>query len=177
MDLESLRANYSSRFASHEIFMSKIHEKIAEEIKASNFKIEIYSRVKEIDSFLKKALRKKYSDPINQIKDQVGFRLITSYQDNLTEIDDFIQRIFSVVSFENKLDSLDHNQLGYLGLHYEVCLRDPLSGLDPLYNEMLFEVQVHTKAQNLWAGISHELSYKPASGNRVHPGFAMSINA
>lgn len=165
VDLQSLRDEYSSRTASHELFRRRIHEKMSANTKNWNFYIEIHSRVKEVDSFIKKAMRKKYPDPLSEIKDQVGFRLITSYQVNLKDIDEFIQSVFRVVSFEDKLDSLDYNQLGYLGLHYEVCLQDVLPGMNPYYNEMFFEIQVHTKAQNLWASISHELDYKLASGS------------
>jgi len=75
---------------------------------------------------------------------------------------EIVRQKFTVHKYDNKALGLEYDQLGYLGIHFEVSLPDGhLDSFDQLRG-LICEVQLHTRAQNLWADISHELSYKPS---------------
>jgi ppGpp synthetase/RelA/SpoT-type nucleotidyltranferase len=161
---EGLRSEYLSRQEHYSDLEEIVHKKLEVDIRKIGINCDIQSRFKDVESFIKKALRKKYESPLTEIKDQLGFRVITTYVNDLSQISEVIHKEFRVSNFEDKLDSLEYNQLGYLGIHFEVSLQE--SAVDQSkkhYDEFIFEIQLHTRAQNLWATISHQLSYKPSS--------------
>lgn len=162
-DTETLRERYSKERPLYEKFAGYIQELLESKIRQQGIACTIQARAKEIDSFLKKALRKKYTSPFDEIRDKAGVRVIFTYHDNLNDMEEIIKQHFTVHKHENKKLSLDYDQLGYLGIHFEVSLLDAL--LKPeqqMYREMICEIQLHTHAQNLWANISHEFIYKPS---------------
>lgn len=106
----------------------------------------IEARAKEIDSFVKKALLKSYT--YNQIKDKAGVRLIVTYEEDLPAIEEIIKSAFDVIKHDSKLDNLNSNELGYIGIHFEVSLSH--SSIEPIpeqYNDMICEIQLHTQAK------------------------------
>jgi len=118
-------------------------------------------RAKDVRSFVKKALRKRYDDPLHEIGDKAGVRVIAHYKEDLDLVEWVIENRCTVHAKESKLEALQYDQLGYLGVHYEVSPR--LEILEPTDVDLLdlrAEVQVHTKAQSAWAVVSHDLLYK-----------------
>ena len=65
----------------------------------------VQTRVKSLSSFAEKAIRKayKYKDPVHQITDLCGARVITQTQDEADEICEFIKAYFNV----DEANSLD----------------------------------------------------------------------
>ena len=51
---------------------------------------------------------------------------------------------------------LKRNEFGYVGIHYDVELKNQEDGLKGLR----CEIQLHTRAQNMWADAEHDLLYK-----------------
>ena len=164
-NLEALREAYLDRQQYYECLQEKIHQKLQKELQLEGIGCEIQTRIKSVDSFVKKSLRKKYESPITEIKDQLGFRIIASYESELDKINEIICRDFKIHHSENKLDTLEYDRLGYLGIHLEASALGAEGCHNLEHGELVFEIQLHTKAQNLWASISHQLSYKP-SGNK-----------
>src|ERR1700730_8901025 len=59
----------------------------------------ISARAKDVSSFLEKAKklknrRPKYSEPLHQIQDQVGARIVSFYSSDIHEIDRIVRRYF-----------------------------------------------------------------------------------
>jgi hypothetical protein len=109
-----------------------------------------------MSSFLKKSMREEYTAPWEEIRDKAGVRVITVYESQVSEIDALIRECFKVHHSEDKRRALAPDQLDYLGVHFEVSLLTEIS--EP---PRVCEIQVHTRAQNLWATVSHDLLYKP----------------
>lgn len=120
-------------------------------------------RAKETLSFVKKALRKAYSDPMRQIGDKAGVRVIVHYLDDVQIVEREVNEICVIHERESKLDALDYDELGYLGVHLEVQPKPELAAQSErdAVAALRAELQIHTKAQSAWAVVSHDLLYKP----------------
>ena len=146
----------------YESLCQNIKNKVEVEVGRRGISCDIYARTKEPDSLLKKALRKNYDDPYEGIQDKAGVRVVSTYQDSLLQLEDIIKGQFEVCNYENKSIALGYDRLGYPGIHFEVKLRPETEGADSKLSGMICEIQLLTRAQSLWADISHELAYKPA---------------
>jgi ppGpp synthetase/RelA/SpoT-type nucleotidyltranferase len=121
-------------------------------------------RAKHVDSFVKKALRKGYEDPIEQIGDKAGVRVIVHYLADVPIVEDLVRDLCHVDRREAKLDALAYDELGYLGVHLDVRPKSETvqtAAIEGLQQRRV-EIQIHTKAQSAWAVVSHELLYKSA---------------
>jgi len=119
-------------------------------------------RAKDTLAFVKKALRKGYVDPLAQIGDKAGVRVIVHYLDDVAVVEEVVSEICEVHAREAKFDALDYDKLGYLGVHLEVQARDDLvaTAKTGTVSGLRAELQIHTKAQSAWAVVSHQLLYK-----------------
>jgi ppGpp synthetase/RelA/SpoT-type nucleotidyltranferase len=122
--------------------------------------VQVDARVKDVASFVKKALRKSYNSPWDDIRDKVGVRLTAMYAASIPQLEEMVRDLFTIRHYEDKRAALEPNRLDYLGSHFEASL--PEENSDGDLADVVFEVQVHTAAEGLWAGISHELLYKAA---------------
>ncbi|MBH3408766.1 (p)ppGpp synthetase [Pseudomonas glycinae] len=122
----------------------------------------IESRVKDEDSFTGKVARKLYENPLDQIDDLCGVRVICYYQEDIGKICELVESEFEVVEKEDKKESLSDDQFGYTSHHYVVRLKKEwlghpgARGLDGLRAE----IQIRTMLMHTWAAISHKLLYK-----------------
>lgn len=128
----------------------------------------ISTRPKSVERFLGKANAvtkdgaPKYDDPLHQIQDQIGARIITFYKDDVHRISDEVQRYFHAI--ESK-DMLPENEweFGYFGNHHVLMLQQDL--IDPAFDPNLvpycFELQIKTLFQHAWSEANHDLGYKP----------------
>jgi len=127
----------------------------------------IAARPKSIDRFVAKAMaeadgKPKYDDPLHQIQDQIGARIITFYKDDVDRISQEINRYFH--SIESK-DMVPKNEweFGYFGNHHVLML--PPDVIDPTWDGGLvpycFELQIKTLFQHAWSEANHDLGYKP----------------
>lgn len=124
------------------------------------------SRTKSIESFKGKITRedKNYSDPINEITDLVGIRIITYQLSDLNKVSDIISSNFAIDT-ENSVDkrqSLEADRFGYVSVHYIVSFNNIRSSL-PEYAAFIglrAEIQIRTVLQHAWAAIDHKLRYK-----------------
>lgn len=160
-DIEVLRQRYEKERSTYQNFAEDIKKILSKKTRQQKLICSIEARAKEVDSFVKKALLKKYT--YDQIKDKAGVRLIVTYEEDLVPLEEIILNIFDIVDHDKKLDNLNSNELGYIGIHFEVRLRQ--CSFEPIpeqYNDMICEIQLHTLAQNLWSTVSHKLLYKPS---------------
>ena len=122
-------------------------------------------RVKDVDSFMEKIERKKYSDPFNEVEDICGIRVICYYASDLNLIESIINNEFTVLSSSDKQKESGDDRFGYLSRHYVVILKEQWLH-SPLYRgfkKLKVEIQVRTILMHTWAAISHKLMYKKES--------------
>jgi ppGpp synthetase/RelA/SpoT-type nucleotidyltranferase len=162
VDLDPLRQRFLDAEPALRKLVTRVTEILDSELASRSMKCEVDGRVKDVASFIKKALRKGYADPWAETRDKAGVRVIAIYETDLAIIDEAIRGQFTVLNHEDKRATIDPTRLDYLGIHYEVSLQDAnIRSIDENdLRDMVCEIQVHTRAQNLWATVAHELVYK-----------------
>jgi ppGpp synthetase/RelA/SpoT-type nucleotidyltranferase len=126
-------------------------------------------RAKTPESFEEKASRisaanpsePKYSDPLTQITDKAGVRVITYFLSALDAFDSIIREQFDVVEKLTKSSGAP-DRFGYQSVHYLVRLRLERTAW-PEYRRfagLVAEIQVRTILQHAWAEIEHDMQYK-----------------
>lgn len=126
----------------------------------------IESRVKSVDSFSEKIKRpgKFYSNPLADMPDIIGCRVIVHYGDDVGRVVDVLSREFSVVEHEggHQPDKLDVDKFGYLSVHLVVAVGEARRELLEwrFYSNFRAEIQIRTVIQHAWSAVSHALQYK-----------------
>jgi len=125
---------------------------------------EIDSRAKTVSSFIKKLQLKgaQYEDPWLGITDKLGARMIVETLPDLMKarsiLEDENRSPFVVKGVQDKSADADTSILYYPGVHIQVIVPGATtSDHEPIE----CEVQLRTKAQDLWSVPSHKLVYKP----------------
>jgi putative GTP pyrophosphokinase len=126
----------------------------------------VTGRTKSVASFAAKATRMVdgqplYTDPLRQITDLIGVRVITYVHSDVSAVVDV---------FEDQLDLLDDRDLGeetasegrfgYASRHLLVAVDDPAP---PSYEDLTGKrasIQVRTVLQHAWAEFEHDIRYK-----------------
>ncbi|WP_447095738.1 GTP pyrophosphokinase [Pseudomonas sp. CF10PS3] len=124
----------------------------------------IGSRAKTLNSFVEKLQRKSYGNPLNELTDLAGARVVCLYSSDLAVVAEIIRNEFTIIEEINKLAEFDPNQFGYSAMHFIVKLGKTSSGAryDDLRNYAC-EIQVRTVVQDAWAIIQHHMAYKKES--------------
>ena len=125
---------------------------------------EITHRAKALSSFCEKVARKGYEDPLREVTDVAGVRIVFLYLSDRPKIEIVIEEGFDVVEKADKVEKAATDRFGYGALHYLVRLGKEASG--PRYDELkglVCEIQVQSILQNAWAVVAHQLSYKQES--------------
>lgn len=126
----------------------------------------IESRTKELESFQEKINRSphKYQNPLNEVTDLSGIRIIVYYEKELNTISELIAREFDVdwSNSSDKRKAHKPEEFGYQSIHYVVKLSNSRSSLLEWHHlaGLQAEIQVRTVLQHAWAAISHKLQYK-----------------
>jgi putative GTP pyrophosphokinase len=130
--------------------------------------LSVTGRAKSVASFAGKAERldgadRVYSDPLQQITDQIGVRVITYVRSDVSAVADLLSDQLAV------LDDRDMGQVtasegrfGYASRHLLVAL-DPARPTPPSSDAMRghsAQVQVRTVLQHAWAEFEHDIRYK-----------------
>jgi len=131
----------------------------------------VQSREKDARSFANKAAtpldgspdKPQYTDPLTQITDLAGVRIITYFPGTLREVDEVIRAEFNVLEFTDKGKALiAEERLGYQSVHYLVEIDDSRAQLPEYarFKNRVAEIQVRTILQHAWAEIEHDIEYK-----------------
>ena len=140
----------------------------------------VMGRAKSLESLAEKIGRKSYTNPMVELTDFCGVRVIV----HLTQqVETLAQAVTTSLKLdlencENKASRLAVSSFGYLSDHYILVLDEfpavegfddsaKLRQLETLRDDMLAlgapvraELQLRTLAQHIWADIYHELGYK-----------------
>jgi putative GTP pyrophosphokinase len=126
----------------------------------------ISARAKDVYSFISKAKkvekkRRKYSEPLYQIQDQVGARIITLYPSDVAELDKIVTRFFTPI--ESRVVVPDSEwEFGYFGKHHILVIPSDVIE-DEWDKEMMpkfFELQIKPLFQHAWSEAEHDIGYK-----------------
>ena len=99
----------------------------------------IQVRVKTLDSFIQKMIRKGYTSP-EQVSDLTGSRVIGFKLSDVDKINQVIESNFKV----DEAEKLGEDRVGYLSTHYVVSISKDRINLHEYkkYNGMKLEIQV-----------------------------------
>jgi putative GTP pyrophosphokinase len=129
----------------------------------------VTARAKDPASFLKKAQaltdgKAKYTEPLAQIQDQIGVRIITFFRTDVDRLDGIIKSYFKTIEFRDRIPESEW-EFGYFGRHYVLVLPTDVKGddIDKSTLPDFFELQVKTLFQHAWSEAEHDLGYKPGS--------------
>jgi putative GTP pyrophosphokinase len=126
---------------------------------------QLEARTKAVDSFSEKIVRKKkYDDPLSQITDLVGLRVILYYPDDVLAVGALIENEFDVdwsCSFRQDPEA-EPDRFGYRSDHYVVRLTQQRCALPEWrrFAGYCAEIQVRTVMQHAWAAVDHKIRYK-----------------
>lgn len=161
----SLEQEYKIIMPHYERLANEIREGLKTKIEKANIRTTpIICRAKTLESLLHKSERKLYSNPLSEITDLAGVRVVCMYEPDIEKIEEIIQSEFKVCERVDKYKEAGSDKMGYLGIHFIVQLKDHYSG--PRYDGLhafKCEIQVRTILQDAWALISHHLVYKEES--------------
>lgn len=125
------------------------------------------ARAKEPDRFLAKAAKTlengqpKYTDPVTQIQDQVGARVVVFYTTDVEPIGELVKKYFRHIE-EQRLVPDTEWEFGYFGKHFIFAL--PKEAIPPEVDSTrapaFFELQIKTLFQHAWSEADHDLGYK-----------------
>lgn len=164
----TVEAQYRARYDTVLFPIADKLSNLLQEIFAGQPRIDrISTRPKSVERFMGKAVavkdgKAKYDDPLHQIQDQIGARIITFYKDDVQRISQEVQRYFHAIESKDMLPESEW-EFGYFGNHHILMLQQDL--IDPNFDKGLvpycFELQIKTLFQHAWSEANHDLGYKP----------------
>ena len=168
-DKEAIVSEYRQRFPEYQAFAARLHFLLDTLLKGDGVHLDhVESRVKTLESFLRKIEQKKYHHaPFEKIKDLVGLRVVVYYQDEAQRVRSLVEREFTVDEDHSvdKTTSQEADRFGYRSLHLIISLGDTRNRLEEWkrFAGLCAEVQVRSILQHAWAVFSRELDYKVPS--------------
>ena len=165
---------YQSVRPLYEEYANVIKNVLSESFKVQRIKIHsIEARAKTLDSFGNKALmpspddpsRPYYPNPLYDITDLAGVRVIVFLPRTLDTVDGVIQAQFEVIEKTDKtLILIKEDKFGYASIHYLVRFKENRTNLLEYsrFKNLVGEIQVRTILQHAWAEIEHDIQYKAA---------------
>lgn len=119
-------------------------------------------RVKRRESLARKLARPdKVYERLDAVKDVLGFRVITLFEDQVDEVAALIQRELDV-DWAHSVDKRalqEPSQFGYRSLHY-VCRSPSMGDATSPVRGWPVEIQIRSVLQHAWAEVEHDLGYK-----------------
>lgn len=156
----------------YEEYANVIKNVLSEAFKAQRIKIHsIEARAKTLNSFGNKASipspnnpgNPYYPDPLSDITDLAGVRVIVFLPRTLDMVDGVIQAQFEVFERMDKtLILIKEEKLGYASIHYLIRFKEDRTNLLEYsrFKNLVGEIQVRTILQHAWAEIEHDIRYK-----------------
>ena len=130
----------------------------------------VTGRAKSVESFAAKASRERdgepmHRDPLREITDQVGVRVITYVQSDVVAVAELLADEFTVLEDRDMgQETAREGRFGYSSRHVLVSLDGTARGLrgdPPAYSPMrCASVQLRTVLQHAWAEFEHDIRYK-----------------
>src|SRR2546426_12345644 len=126
-------------------------------------------RAKTVDRFVDKAQKKvegkaKYDDPLNQVQDQLGARIVTFYTSDVDGLSKEVVKYFRYIE-SRRIVPDSEREFGYEGRHFILFIPRDVFDEEVKEDESipLFELQIKTVFQHAWSEAEHDLGYKPSA--------------
>ena len=127
----------------------------------------IQVRPKGLESFYFKSKKKlsdntlKYNEPLHQIQDQIGARIVIFYKRDIEQFVEKSKKIFRPIEDKDKKPESDY-EFNYFGRHMVFFLPDEVMIHYPSISHKpnFFELQIKTLFEHAWSEASHDLIYK-----------------
>lgn len=146
---------------------NKINELLTSLLSSNNIIVHsITSREKDTIKLKEKILRegKSYLNPLDDITDLAGVRIITYFPSDVDKIIPVIENEFIVdkINSIDKRKTIDPSAFGYASVHLVVQLSQKRINLPEyaIFKDLKCEIQVRTILQHAWAEIEHDIAYK-----------------
>lgn len=165
---------YQKSRSLYEEFAFVVRNVLSETLKAAHIKVHsIEARAKTIESFGMKAStpaledpnKPKYPNPLSDITDLAGVRVITFFPQTQERVDTAIKAELDVIEVSDKTELLvKEEKFGYASIHYLVRFKENRVLLLEYnrFKNLIAEIQVRTILQHAWAEIEHDIQYKSA---------------
>jgi ppGpp synthetase/RelA/SpoT-type nucleotidyltranferase len=168
MDLDELVKKYADQERStYRLLAEKTHELLSSILKGKGIvPHSITFREKDPGKLKDKIVRetKNYEDPLTDITDLAGVRVITYFPSDADKISDVIREEFAVDPERSvdKRKSVDPSVFGYASVHLVVEFLPRRLELPEysVFRGKKCEIQVRTILQHSWAEIEHDIVYK-----------------
>jgi putative GTP pyrophosphokinase len=165
---ESLEAEYRRRYEAVLVRLAdSIGLHISDCMKNQPRIDRISARAKGVDRFVKKAStyeddKLKYAEPLNQIQDQIGARIVVFYESDVERIDQHVKKYFRAIEYQKVVPD-NESEFGYFGQHLVLVLPSDVieEDMDQTLVPDFFELQIKTLFQHAWSEADHDLGYKP----------------
>lgn len=126
-------------------------------------------RAKSVDRFVAKAEKeidgkRKYDDPLTQIQDQLGARIVTFYKSDVDRLTTEVMKYFRHIESVQIVPDSD-SEFGYEGRHFILFIPRDIFDDEVKEDESItfFELQIKTLFQHAWSEAEHDLGYKPTT--------------
>jgi predicted RNase H-like nuclease/ppGpp synthetase/RelA/SpoT-type nucleotidyltranferase len=128
----------------------------------------VTGRAKSAESFATKAQRTVggvpvFADPMTEITDQIGVRVITYVLSDVTAVADLLaDQLILLGDRDMGRETASEGRFGYASRHLQVAL-DPVRATAPEFAgiaELGAQVQIRTVLQHAWAEFEHDIRYK-----------------
>lgn len=174
MDEDVIKAAYAARVGPLSELANALDSGTRDALEDVSHIDRISFRVKDIDSFVVKALKlkdknekpgpaePKYAEPLSEIEDQVAGRVITFFHDDIPIVRGCLESRFGTVEYTVKEPS-GPDEFGYESEHFVFVIPQHLkpAGWDDEHEmPITFELQVRTLFMHAWAEPQHDLNYK-----------------
>lgn len=129
----------------------------------------IQSRIKTFESATNKCLNRGNTCDMKAIKklhDIAGIRIITLYKDDIYRIRDALVRQPSIEVLEERDYVANPKDNGYRSLHLIISVHVYFCEST---RSVPVEVQIRTKAMDLWASVEHDIKYKNDAPSKEAP--------
>lgn len=153
----------------YKMLASKVHEVLFSILDSKGIVPQsITYRAKDSESLRKKITRtgKDYNNPLSEVMDLAGVRIITYFPSDVDKIVESIEKEFQIdrINSIDKRENSDPSVFGYASVHLVAefapeRLKLPEYGI---FKDMKCEIQVRTILQHAWAEIEHDIVYKSA---------------
>lgn len=165
---QDVAAEYDARFSGLERVAENLATLIREHLKGVPRIDRVSSRAKSPERFMAKAAKVAsttgaalYADPLAQIQDQIGARVIVRYKSDVKAVAEVLERYFRPLERKDHVPD-SHWEFGYFGLHWIFALPGDVIPTDMEEHNVprFFELQVKTLFQHAWSEANHDVAYK-----------------
>ncbi|MBD2759668.1 DUF429 domain-containing protein [Yimella sp. cx-573] len=128
--------------------------------------LSVTGRAKSIESFAEKAGRMAdgvplYADPIAQIGDTIGLRVITYVHSDVAAVAQLLASEAEVLDDRDMgQETASEGRFGYASRHLQIRLAPADQAAHPAVGDRPVQVQIRTVLQHAWAEFEHDIRYK-----------------